>query len=79
MVLIYQGQYLNDSLAIAGLQDFGQPGCIRNHGLAIIDVEEYKQNGREMLPVSNNWSRESRSQSEKRICVSNNTYNFSVD
>jgi hypothetical protein len=42
-------------------------------------VEEYKQNGREMLPVSNNWSRESRSQSEKRICVSNNTYNFSVD
>jgi hypothetical protein len=79
MVLIYQGQYPNDSLAIAGLQDFGQPGCIRNHGLAIIDVEGYKQNGREMLSVSDNWSGESRSQSEKRICVSNNTYNFSVD
>jgi hypothetical protein len=67
MVLIYQGQYPNDSLAIAGLQDFGHPGCIRNHWLAITDVEVYKQNGREMPLISNNRCGGFRSKSEKRI------------
>jgi hypothetical protein len=54
MVLIYLVQSMKDSLAITGLEDFGHPGYEKKHWLAITGVEVHKQNGREMLLVSNN-------------------------
>jgi len=50
---MYQGQDRTDSLEITGLEDFGHPGYRPKHWLAIIGVEVYKQNGRQMSSVSN--------------------------
>jgi hypothetical protein len=52
-------------LEIASLEEFGYPGYKLRHQLAIIGVEVYKQNGREMSSVSNNRIGGSRSQDRK--------------
>lgn len=47
--MVQQGQDRKDSLEVAGLEDFGQPGWKEKCWLAITNVEIFKRNDREML------------------------------
>jgi hypothetical protein len=53
MVLIYRDQSRKDSAAMSGFEDLGHPGHKMRHWLAIIGVEGYEQNGREILLARN--------------------------
>jgi hypothetical protein len=62
-----------------GFGGFWHPGYRSKHWLAIIGVEVYRRNGREMPSVSNNRIGESRSQDWKTHMFSEmETYNFVI-
>jgi hypothetical protein len=54
MVLLYRDQSMKDLSEMAGLEDFGHPGCEWNYWLAITGVDIFKQNDRQISSVSNN-------------------------